>query len=68
MADADFEYLPQTVPVMDPLIEQLSPPKDLSHHFSRVTKLRAESKIKEFYKFFLIPVSLVFLAERTGQN
>jgi hypothetical protein len=31
------------------------PPLDLSHHFSRVTKARQESKIKEFYKYFLIP-------------
>jgi hypothetical protein len=33
----------------------LKPPLDLSHHFSRVTKARQESKIKEFYKYFLIP-------------
>jgi hypothetical protein len=31
------------------------PPLDFSHHFSRVTKARQESKIKEFYKYFLIP-------------
>ena len=31
------------------------PPLDLSHHFSRVTKARQESKIKEFYKYFFIP-------------
>lgn len=30
-------------------------PLDFSHHFSRVTKARQESKIKEFYKYFLIP-------------
>jgi DNA-binding transcriptional MocR family regulator len=28
---------------------------DLSHHFSRVTKARKESSIKEFYKYFTIP-------------
>lgn len=53
---ADFEYLSQPIPTMDPLApDQPLPPKDLSHHFSRVTKLRTESKIKEFYKFFMIP-------------
>jgi hypothetical protein len=31
------------------------PPLDFSHHFSRVTKARKESSIKEFYKYFLIP-------------
>ncbi|KAI1377430.1 aromatic amino acid aminotransferase [Hypoxylon crocopeplum] len=30
-------------------------PKDMSHHFSDVTKARAPSKMKEFYKFFQIP-------------
>ncbi|KAL7625394.1 hypothetical protein AAE478_004613 [Parahypoxylon ruwenzoriense] len=30
-------------------------PKDMSHHFSDVTKARAPSKMKEFYKYFLIP-------------
>jgi hypothetical protein len=33
----------------------LKPPLDLSHHFSRVTKARKESSIKEFYKYFAIP-------------
>ena len=33
----------------------LEPPLDLSHHFSRVTKARKESSIKEFYKYFAIP-------------
>jgi hypothetical protein len=33
----------------------LKPPLDLSHHFSRVTKARKESSIKEFYKYFTIP-------------
>lgn len=35
-------------------IEQ-KPPLDLSHHFSRVTKARNGSNIKEFYKYFAIP-------------
>lgn len=30
-------------------------PIDLSHHYSRVTKNRVASNIKEFYKYFLIP-------------
>ncbi|OTB16836.1 hypothetical protein K445DRAFT_316319 [Daldinia sp. EC12] len=30
-------------------------PKDMSHHFSDVTKARAPSRMKEFYKYFLIP-------------
>ncbi|SPN97246.1 related to aromatic amino acid aminotransferase I [Cephalotrichum gorgonifer] len=30
-------------------------PKDLSHHFSEVTKNRHPSQIKEYYKFFQIP-------------
>lgn len=30
-------------------------PKDLSHHFSEVTKNRQPSAIKEYYKFFKIP-------------
>jgi hypothetical protein len=33
----------------------LKAPLDLSHHFSRVTKARKESSIKEFYKYFMIP-------------
>ena len=35
--------------------KSLAPPKDLSHHFSRVTKNRLESSMKGFYKYFLIP-------------
>lgn len=31
------------------------PPRDLSHHYSDVTKARAPSQMKEFYKFFQIP-------------
>jgi hypothetical protein len=30
-------------------------PKDMSHHYSRVTKNRVASKIKQFYKYFAIP-------------
>lgn len=33
----------------------LSPPVDLSHYFSFVTKRRAPSAVKDFYKYFLIP-------------
>ncbi|CAJ2507998.1 Uu.00g091840.m01.CDS01 [Anthostomella pinea] len=31
------------------------PPKDMSHHYSDVTKARVPSKMKEYYKYFLIP-------------
>ncbi|KAI1853776.1 hypothetical protein JX266_001760 [Neoarthrinium moseri] len=30
-------------------------PKDMSHHYSDVTKARVPSKMKEYYKYFLIP-------------
>lgn len=30
-------------------------PKDMSHHFSDLTKARIPSKMKEYYKFFMIP-------------
>lgn len=33
----------------------LPEPKDLSHHISKVTKARAASSIKQFYKYFSIP-------------
>lgn len=33
----------------------LSPPLDLSHHFSYTTKRRAPSAVKDFYKYFSIP-------------
>ena len=33
----------------------LKPPLDLSHHFSRVTRARKESSVKEFYKYFAVP-------------
>ncbi len=35
--------------------KELAPPADLSHHFSRVTRHRVASKIKDFYKYFAIP-------------
>lgn len=50
---ADFDYVSRadaTAPKTGP-----QPPADLSHHFSRVTSSRKESKIKEFYKYFQIP-------------
>lgn len=34
---------------------ELSPPLDLSHHYSEVTKQRVASKVKQFYKYFTIP-------------
>lgn len=34
---------------------ELKKPLDFSHHFSRVTKARKESQIKQFYKYFQIP-------------
>ncbi|OAA54223.1 aromatic amino acid aminotransferase 1 [Cordyceps fumosorosea ARSEF 2679] len=34
---------------------ELPPPQDLSHHFSKITKRRTPSSIKEFYRFFAIP-------------
>ncbi|KXL51207.1 hypothetical protein M433DRAFT_70123 [Acidomyces richmondensis BFW] len=36
-------------------IEDRPPPKDLSHHLSRSTKLRTASSVKQFYKYFTIP-------------
>ena len=33
----------------------LPEPKDLSYHFSRTTKNRAQSQMKAFYKYFSIP-------------
>lgn len=30
-------------------------PKDMSHHFSDLTKARVPSKMKEYYKYFQIP-------------
>lgn len=37
------------------LASALPEPKDLSHHYSEVTKNRQPSAIKEYYKFFKIP-------------
>jgi hypothetical protein len=36
-------------------VKELDPPLDLSHHFSRVTKNRLPSRVKDFYKYFTIP-------------
>ncbi len=33
--------------------DKLPAPVDISHHFSRVTKNRAQSSIKDFYKVLL---------------
>jgi hypothetical protein len=41
--------------VTDIPLDGPKPPLDFSYHFSRVTKARQESKIKEFYKYFMIP-------------
>ena len=32
-----------------------APPIDLSHHYSRTTKNRQPSSVKDFYKYFQIP-------------
>lgn len=32
-----------------------APPIDLSHHYSRTTKNRNASAVKDFYKYFRIP-------------
>jgi DNA-binding transcriptional MocR family regulator len=32
-----------------------APPRDLSHHLSRVTRARQASSVKQFYKYFVIP-------------
>lgn len=50
---ADFDYVSRadaTAPKKGP-----KGPADLSHHFSRVTAKREESKVKKFYKYFQIP-------------
>ncbi|KAI9767004.1 MAG: hypothetical protein M1840_005963 [Geoglossum simile] len=36
-------------------MDRLPLPLDLSHHFSRTSKARKESSIKDFYKYFAIP-------------
>jgi hypothetical protein len=53
---ANSMYTSQGIPAVTNMSSDgPKPPLDLSHHFSRVTKARQESKIKEFYKYFLIP-------------
>ena len=37
------------------LIDKKPLPVDISHHYSRVTKNRDISSVKEFYKYFTIP-------------
>ena len=39
----------------EPQIKDVSSPLDLSHHFSRTTKNRNLSSVKNFYKYFNIP-------------
>ena len=34
---------------------KVSPPVDMTHHMSEVTKNRQASSIKAFYKYFAIP-------------
>ena len=38
-----------------PVMNTKKAPVDLSHHYSRVTKNRTASSIKDFYKYFAIP-------------
>ena len=38
-----------------PVATAKAPPIDLSHHYSRITKNRQPSSIKDFYKYFQIP-------------
>jgi site-specific recombinase XerD len=40
---------------MDHRADEFEAPKDLSHLFSKTTKARDVSKIKQFYKYFAIP-------------
>jgi hypothetical protein len=51
---SQFKRSAQNPKVANPAIEQ-KPPLDLSHYFSRVTKVRQQSKVKDFYKYFAIP-------------
>ncbi|KAL4886215.1 pyridoxal phosphate-dependent transferase [Aspergillus karnatakaensis] len=37
------------------MASSLSPPVDLSHHYSYTTKRRLPSAVKDFYKYFFIP-------------
>ncbi|RDW82994.1 PLP-dependent transferase-3 [Coleophoma crateriformis] len=50
---ADFDYI--TMDAATPSSSGPQPPKDLSHLYSRVTKQRVQSKVKDFYKYFAIP-------------
>lgn len=54
MADSIYAFEPIAA-VPEQLVSAPRPPLDLSHHFSRVTKARKESTMKEFYKYFMIP-------------
>ena len=54
MADADFEYLPAAAATMETNGGGPKAPLDMSHHFSRVTMNRKESRMKAFYKYFQI--------------
>jgi len=48
-------HAPEAAPKVAVADEGPKPPVDLSHHYSRVTKNREESRMKEFYKYFMIP-------------
>lgn len=50
-----MDSLQTTMLTNDIEIEDRPPPKDLSHHLSRSTKLRTASSVKQFYKYFTIP-------------
>jgi len=53
---ADSKYISKVIPtVAGQSGDELKPPLDFSYHFSRVTKARKESSIKQFYKYFTIP-------------
>ncbi|TAQ86436.1 hypothetical protein B7494_g5240 [Chlorociboria aeruginascens] len=50
---ADFEVISRSNATL--VGTGLKPPRDLSHHYSKVTAARQASSMKDFYKFFLIP-------------
>lgn len=50
---ADFEYVNRGDATEE--MKGPKPPLDFSYHFSRVTKNRKESSVKQFYKYFQIP-------------
>lgn len=52
---ADSIYASEALPNVSPELEELKPPLDFSHYYSRVTKARKESSMKRFYKYFSIP-------------